>query len=63
MHFRKKHPTKVQGNKCAMCQWHKMMGNSVSELNHRDRRSLDRDRSERRDFEMSGPTGSADDSA
>lgn len=29
-HYRKKHPTKVQGNKCVMCQGEKMMGNAAT---------------------------------
>jgi len=28
MHYRKKYPRKVQGNKCWMCQGEKMLGNS-----------------------------------
>lgn len=41
-HYRKKHPTKVLGNRCGMCQWYKMAGNSKAELKPQLRRELDR---------------------
>lgn len=47
MHYRKKHPTKVLGNKCAMCQWHKMVGNSKAGIKRQDRRAMDRAKDER----------------
>lgn len=41
MHYRKKHPTKVKGNRCGMCQWEKMLGNVKLNLKPSDRRRLE----------------------